>query len=550
MMEDEKLHKLFLKHFDSNMKRHPTAATFLGYKHEIFDHLLPDGSFEAAVKETENMIAEKRELKRENDYNKLTDEGKLDYDLLEYYLDLTMFNHNELAFWKSGATAAGPVGEIGSVMYIMFSRNYAPVETRVKAMISRLKKVPKYLEETKTRWVHPVKLWTEIAIDECPRTASFFQLILQILEPQIQDDSLFQELSDVVNSASDSIVKYGEWIEKEVKPKAIHEWIIGPQKFTRLIELRKLGKTPMEILEIGEKALVDTKKQLEDLASELYPSKTVDEIRELIKSDHPPTFEMVLEHVKELTDETRQFIRNHKLMDIPQGEDLQVVPTPSFLIPIYPFAAYIQPEKFSQDQTGQYIVTPLEEREEMLKEHSYASCKNTAVHEGYPGHHLQFTSANLQPNLIRSLVQGNETIEGWAHYCEQLMAEKGFLGKKEIFIQLVDQVWRAVRIIVDIKLHFGMMTFEDAKAFMIEEIGMEESAVMAELKRYTATPGYQLSYLFGKFLLLDLRDEVIQKLGDRYTDEFFHNTILKNGGLPIHFLRRLFDLRIKSILGI
>ena len=92
------------------------------------------------------------------------------------------------------------------------------------------------------------------------------------------------------------------------------------------------------------------------------------------------------------------------------------------------------------------------------------------------------------------------------------------------------------------------MTFDEAKVFMVEEIGIDENAVIAELKRYTFTPGYQFSYLLGKFMLLELREEVKQKMGHSYTDRFFHNTILQSGGIPIHFLRRLFDIRINEIM--
>ncbi len=127
------------------------------------------------------------------------------------------------------------------------------------------------------------------------------------------------------------------------------------------------------------------------------------------------------------------------------------------------------------------------------------------------------------------------------------MTEKGFSGEKEIFIQLIDQLWRAIRIIVDVKIHTGQLTFDEAKELMIKEIGMEEYAVDAELKRYTMTPGYPLSYLLGKQLLLDLREDVKEKLGDKYSDQFFHNTILENGGLPNHFLKRLFDMQITRI---
>ncbi len=550
MIEDEKLVKLFQKQFEDTMDMFPIAATMIGFKHEKYDHLLPKGSSEANEENIIYMLKIKRDLKSAIDYELLSEEGKLDYDLINYMFDLRLFAANELATWRSGfgsvfPGAGGPIGTIGAALFPLYTRDYASLETRVKAIISRLKAAPRFLEETKSNWQFPVGLWTEMAIEEGLRTTGFLFLIQNTLEPTLES-TLHQELVEAVNVASEAIEKYTDWIRNEILPNATYDWKIGSNKFSRLIAIRKLGKKPEEILKIGEKALKDTKKKLEELGRDIYPDKTTQEIRELLKNDHPPTFEMVLEHVRELTQDAREFIREKELMNIPEGEDLQVLPTPSFLIPIIPFAAYIQPEIFSKHQVGQYIVTPIEGREEMLQEHSYASCKNTAVHEGYPGHHLQITSANLQPNLIRTIIDGDETVEGWAHYCEQLMAEKGFLGKKEEFLQLVDQLWRAVRIIVDIKIHTGQMTFDEAKGFMIEEIGMDEQAVIAELKRYTLTPGYPLSYLLGKFMILELRDYVKEKMGGKYTDQFFHNTILTSGGLPIQFLREVFDLRISE----
>jgi uncharacterized protein (DUF885 family) len=544
--EDKRLEALFQELFDQYMERYPTYATYMGYKHEKFDHLLPDSSLEARKTDILESIESKKRLETIN-YGDLSEDSKIDYDLINYFLDLEFFEMTELASWAAGATAQGPIGEIGSALYLLYVRDFAPVETRVKSMISRLNATPRYLEDSKSLWLYPVKLWTEIAIEEGPRTIGFLQMIQQTLKPQLNSE-LHQELVEAITGASKAIQAYADWIQAEVLPRATHDWAIGPQKFARLVALRKIGKTPKEILEEGEKALVDTKIQLKELANELYPGKTVEQVREIIKGDHPPSFEMVLEHVAELTKESRSFVIDNDLMDVPKDETLQVIPTPTFLIPIIPFAAYMSPEKFSEEQVGVYIVTPTEGKEEMLKEHSYASCKNVAVHEGYPGHHLQLTSGNLQPSLVRSIVNGTETVEGWAHYCEQLMAEKGFLDKRGVFIQLVDQLWRAVRIIVDVKLSSGQMTLEEAKQMMMKEIGMAETAVVAELKRYTANPGYQFSYLLGKFMLLELRDEIKEKMGNRYSDKFFHNTILKNGGLPIHYLRKLFDIKIAEVI--
>ena len=134
-----------------------------------------------------------------------------------------------------------------------------------------------------------------------------------------------------------------------------------------------------------------------------------------------------------------------------------------------------------------------------------------------------------------------ETIEGWAHYCEEMMVEKGFLtAPKTRFIQINDMIWRAVRIIVDVQLARGEMTVEEAINMLVEETGMARESAKAEVSRYTQTPGYALSYLLGKHLLLKLKEEVKQKLGRKFDEKIFHDTITTNGYVPISILRKVF----------
>jgi uncharacterized protein (DUF885 family) len=107
-------------------------------------------------------------------------------------------------------------------------------------------------------------------------------------------------------------------------------------------------------------------------------------------------------------------------------------------------------------------------------------------------------------------------------------------------------IWRAVRIIVDVKLARGEMGIDEAVDMLVKETGMTKDSAIAEVNRYTLTPGYPLSYLLGKHLILQLRDEIKQKMGDQYTDKFFHDTITHNGNLPITFLRKVFEQKLAS----
>jgi len=108
-------------------------------------------------------------------------------------------------------------------------------------------------------------------------------------------------------------------------------------------------------------------------------------------------------------------------------------------------------------------------------------------------------------------------------------------------------IWRAVRMIVDVKLSCGEMSFEEAVDMLVKETGMSKNGAVAEVRRYTQSPGYPLSYLLGKHLMLKLRDDVKAKMGDKYNDKIFHDTITANGYLPMSKLREIFEQKLGKI---
>src|SRR2546422_598280 len=275
---------------------------------------------------------------------------------------------------------------------------------------------------------------------------------------------------------------------------------------------------------------------------------TVEEAKEIVKSDHPARFEEALAYAAKAMSDSKAFIRQHDLATIPPNEELTVIETPSYLRHVIPFAAYNAPARFEAHKQGFYMVTPVEDKPEMLREHSYPGVRNTAVHEGYPGHHLQLTCASLNPSYARILADATETIEGWAHYCEDMMKEAGFSSDPKTKLrQLLDQIWRACRILIDVDLHSGKMTFHEAVDLLVREAGMERPGAVAEVKRYTYNPAYQLSYLIGKYLIIELRNDVKKRLGKAYSDKLFHDTILYSGSLPMKYMREIFDHKVREL---
>ena len=526
--------------FEWYCEHDPVFATGMGLHDR--DHLMPEGGRAARLAE----IEAGRKFKRAADSISTTGlsiSKKIDLGALRNAINLSLFEDTELRFWESRPSAAGFVGD---ALFTLFMRDFAPLPDRLHSVTERLERTPKFVEDTKTRITRPVRLWTEIGIEGTERFPKFLQVIEAAGSALPAPD--LARLREAAARTRQTFESYGRWLKNEVLPKGTDVIGIGAAKFRRLVRIRELGLSVEEIRALGVKFLRDSKRQLQGLAGEIRPGATVDEASEIVKEDRPKTFEEALAHTDRVMREARQFLIDHDLMTVPQNEELQVIETPSYIRHVIPFAAYSSPGKFEKTQQGLYMVTPVEDKPEMLREHNFAGTRNTAVHEAYPGHHLQLVCANRNPSVARVLVSAVETIEGWAHYCEDMMKVAGFSDDpKTKFVQVRDQIWRACRILIDVDLHCKRMTFDEAVDMLVREAGMERPGALAEVKRYTFNPAYQLSYLIGKHLITKLRADVKRGMGKAYSDKLFHDTLLYAGSLPAKHLRQLFEHKMKEL---
>ncbi|MFQ5919376.1 MAG: DUF885 domain-containing protein [Thermoplasmata archaeon] len=543
-MSDEAFDRLADELFQTSVERFPVLGTALGL-HE-YDGLL-SGNSRTFYEETLALTQEIRKRFEKLDADDLSGSRRLDRDIALYTLDMSAFQLGEMRSWESRPDGAEDLGES---LFPLFAREFAPFPARLESMTARLTAGPAYLDEIESRLSRPIKLWIEMAIEAADRLPAFLGVIDAQAEKEATADG--KNAFRAARSESEDAVKaYRSWLDEEILPHAEEDYRLGEEKFARLVEIRGLGRTPAEIRALGVQYLEEGKRELGEVAAVIDAKATVDEVSERIHADHPPDFETVLEEVRKVNEEARTFIRDHRVATLPPSERLLVEETPIFLRPILPFAAYMSPPRFEKVQEGVYIVTPPSNGEDLLKEHNYSSIRNTAVHEGYPGHHLQLSAANLHPSIVRVLAGGTgtaEMVEGWAHYCEDLMREVGFMDAPEIrFVQLQDIIWRALRIIIDVDLHSGAMSFDEAVQVLVKEAGMAEVSATAEVKRYTQYPTYQLSYLLGKHLIKGLREEVETRMGEKFSRAFFHDAIIYAGSIPFFLLRRAVEDKLAKL---
>jgi len=163
----------------------------------------------------------------------------------------------------------------------------------------------------------------------------------------------------------------------------------------------------------------------------------------------------------------------------------------------------------------------------------------TCAHEAYPGHHLQFVTANQHHRKWRRLFAHAIFYEGWTLWCEQMMVDEGLHGGDPKYRLAVLQaaLMRACRYLVGIRMHTRGMTVEQVAMFFQENAYQTPHNAMVEALRGTGDPGY-LRYQLGKLMILKLRDDVRIKQGAAFDLGKFHDAFLKQGAIPIKLIRR------------
>jgi uncharacterized protein (DUF885 family) len=521
--------------FRDQLTLHPEYATFFG----IHDH---DGDLASGGRDAvDEEIAFFRHTIDELsaiDPGELSAERALDRDLALHQARLSLFWDTEYRPW---AGSSGGAEHIGEALFPLFTRDFAPLIERLESIASRLEAAPRYLRETRERVTDPVRLWTEIDVESTEQLPGFLETILSAARSDGGDAAVADRLAAAVEATKAALEDHAAWLRTDVLPRAEGAWSAGPERFEQMVTLRELEANADEILAIGEELLSSEKAARIEVAAEIEPGASAAEVADIVKNDHAATFVEALGEYRDAMDRARAFVIEHGLVTPPDEDHLNVIETPTFIRHLIPFAAYYEPAKFDPSPVGTYIVTP-PSAPEMMREHNRSSISNTSVHEAYPGHHLQLSAAITNPSLVRLFSGAAEFSEGWAFYCERMMKEAGFDDTPNgWYVVHTDAIWRATRIILDIKLHRGQIGFDEAVDRLIAETGFERPAAVAEIKRYTTSPTQPLSYLYGRHMIERLRADVEARQGADFDLRRFHDTLMYGGTMPVSYARRLFE---------
>jgi uncharacterized protein (DUF885 family) len=433
-----------------------------------------------------------------------------------------------------------------SGIFGLFLHRLRPADELVDAAIARMRQIPANLEDGK-RNLRP-EMVPAIFLDRAANQArAGARYVREILPSQMDDDRLRARMREAGEAAASAYDDYVAFLE-EMRPNASGEWALGEERYSALLlEKELLGFDARELREKGRAAYDELAAELTRCARELRGTDDWKAVLDELNDDHPSTPEAMRVGYEEWTQTAREYLREHRLVSFPDGEECAVVPSPPFQRPVLAVASYMSPPPFSDKMLGHFFVpfppdgASEEEIQKRLASNSYPGIPTTAVHEAYPGHHWHLVMSKSNPSRLRQAFRTPYFSEGWALYAERMMREQGFFTDlRHEMNQYEATIFRAARIIVDTSLHMGEMSWDEAVEFMTARTGLTDPTARAEVTRYCAWPTQASSYLTGCLEIVRIRDAFFAAHGSSDTDALraFHDGITSSGGLPIALAER------------
>jgi len=431
---------------------------------------------------------------------------------------------------------------LNAVFYVM-ARDFAPGPERARAALARIEKLPQQVQAAKANLKNPSRIATQIGIESADGAKSFLDEQAALILKELPAEKA--HINTAVRAAKDAYAGYVAWLKKDLMPRSNGQFAAGKalfEFFTR--EDYFLNEDSDQIYAIGKRLFDETQQKLTETARRIDPqAKKWSDVVARVKGHHPTMADLLPSYRREVA-RARQFLVDKDVVPFPAGDALDVVETPTFKRNTTQ-AAYDFPPPFDPPGAkGFFYVTPAEanwpkkRQEEWLRENDHGDQVDTAVHEAYPGHHLQLSFSRLHPSIIRKVTGPSIFAEGWGLYSEELMAELGYYTDEERLMQLVWTLVRAARVIIDVGLHTRGMTYEEAVKILTDDVHLERALAQNEVKRYTESPTQPLSYLIGRERIIAMRERMRTRDGARFSLKAFHTEVLTRGTVAPGLLER------------
>jgi len=436
------------------------------------------------------------------------------------------------------STASGAI-------YGLLLRDFAPLEERLARVADREEKIPDLYDAAKANLKNPPRIWTEIAIAQAKGTEEFFSTVVPAAARNLKDAALRDRLLKANEAAIGTTRDYIRFLQQDLLPRSTGDFALGRELFMqRCRDEEGITETPESLLAEGLAAVAENHRQMAAVVKLIDSSATLEQVIARTSAKHPSAGALLDSCRASLTG-LRQFIVDKSIVPLPGGEDLRVAETPVFARSLV-IAQMDSPGPLEEKaKEAFYYVTPPDknwtaaQKDDYLRSFCHGLIYTTSAHEAYPGHYIQGLYQRQNPSLVRKLSGSYAYGEGWAHYCEQMMLDEGFSNDPELRLyQLHDALLRLCRLVCTVRMHTQGWTVQQVADYLVKEGYQPRPTAMVEARRYTSDP-LVLSYTWGKWRILKLREEMKKRLGSAYSLSDFHKRFLDLGGVTIPEAERL-----------
>jgi hypothetical protein len=411
-----------------------------------------------------------------------------------------------------------------------------------------LERAPRVMALGRAQLHTPPPLWVHLAAQTAHSYSTFLADEFPGRVNANAPDTLQAALLAAGETARRALVAYELFLRDTLTKGADGSWMSGADYYDWVLhDVNFLPFTAQSMIAEGRRIHAATKLALDSLAHRLQPGgSNWHELADRMDDRHPEPGH-IIEAYRQASMRVHELLIRDSLIAIPPGERLTFVPTPPQLRETYAWGGYGGLAQLRDSiVTGRFFVTDVvpsmtpEEVRQKLRTQSNGWISVIALHEGYPGHHLQAVYTRKNPSRVRRMGGNTYYGEGWALYSEHWMARAGLFADNPDgqLAQLQMRLWRTARVIIDPSLHTGEMSYAQAVQFFVDEVGLERTAAEAEVNRFTTWPTQAPSYIVGWLEIERLERDVKAALGTRFSEKDFVEKVLEAGPLPLALLRR------------
>ncbi len=513
----------------STNRRDPGAATGRGF-HE-HDGDLPDRSkptIEARQAEVRALLARLEGLDR----SRFEATEPYDAEFLERRLRWELTEHQAVRAWQRSPSSY--LGSIGASCNNLVIRDFAPLEERLQSLVSRLRQTPRLLDQARGNLLDPSTYAVDNAIESGIGLRALFLRDL----PEAAANARSESRAAVEAACRDALAAvdaFVEWLKVDLRPKATPDFAWGRDTFANLLRFSDSIEDSIEsLIRRGEEDLRAHQARLVEVAAKIDAHLTPAEVVDHVSLDHPAA-DQLLPATDALLEELRQFSIDAGLCTMPTDVRIRLAETPGYSR-MTTQAACSPPGPFEKVATeAYYYVTPPdaawppERTEAYLKFFNRWSIPGVTAHEAYPGHYVHLAYLQRAESRLGRFLRGTTTsVEGWAHYIEQVLVEAGYGDRDPRYelMQIREALLRLCRYRCAFGLHVEGWSVEQGVDFFMREGYSTPVIAERETKRGILGPGYY-AYTMGKHQILALRDKLREREGPAFSLARFHDAFMQ-----------------------